>query len=109
MSTTKYFPWRIGINFSVKKRSVLKWKAELDLTEAWTRLQILENKSRTLNTCSQKNLGKTWSSRMSLLGQREFWMRNSSKPVNSGTRAMQREIKLLILDLKLQSLREILI
>ena len=108
VSMTRYFPWKIATNFSARKRSDLRWKVERDLIEVWMRSQTPENKSKISNTCSLKSQDRTWNCRMNWLDLKEYWMRNSSKQANCGMRAMPRAIKSLILDLKLQSLRETL-
>jgi len=42
----KYFPWRIDISYSQRKKYVRKCKEGLDLIVEWTILQMQENKQK---------------------------------------------------------------
>ena len=40
----KFSPWKIDINFFLKKKLDLRWKEGLDLIEEWMRLLNAENR-----------------------------------------------------------------
>ena len=40
----KFSPWKIDINFFLKKKLDLRWKEGLDLIEEWMRLLNVENR-----------------------------------------------------------------
>ena len=101
--------WRIDTNSSLRKKSVQKWKEEPDSTEVWMRLLNAENKSKTSNTCFLKNPDKTWSFKMSKVDPKESSMKNSSKLVKTEMKATPKETASSTSDLKLLSLKEILI
>lgn len=108
-STMRSSLWKIDINSSVKKRLELRWRVDLDSIEVWMRLPTAGSKLRTSNICSLRKIDKIWSFKTNYQDLREFWMRSSLRQANSEMRVMVEVIRLLILDLKLQSLKEILI
>jgi len=101
-------PWRTDTNFFLRKKLELKWKEEPDSTEAWTRSPNAENKLKTSNICFPKNPDKTWSFKTSKVDPRESLTKNSSRLVKTEMKAMPKEIKLSISDLKLLNSKEIL-
>lgn len=106
-STTRSSQWKTDINSSVKKRLELRWREDLDSIEAWMRLLTVVSRSRTSNICSLRRIDRTWSFKTNYQDPSEFWTRSSSKQANSEMRVMVEVTRLLILDLKLLSSKEI--
>ena len=105
-SMTRSSPWRIDINFSPRRKLDQRWRVEPVSTEVWMRSLIAESKPKTSSICSLKSPDKTWNSKMNSRDQREFWMRNSLRLVNSETKVTLKETRSLISDPRLLNSKE---
>ena len=90
-----------------KVRSEMEGRSRLD--RGMDEIAECRKQIKTSNTCFLKNPDKTWSFKMSKVDPKESSMKNSSKLVKTEMKATPKETASSTSDLKLLSLKEILI